>query len=373
MELLENFGGDGVGGFSIDREIAGPELGAVGDLKEAEMEDGGAGSRRGVGGGRGGGLIGAAEEEGLVAGGAGLGERGGFSRRRIGGGEAEFRAESDGGAAEEGVENGSDGGGGIGGGGGEGDDREPVGGGRAGRGEAANEIGAEPGEIRAEGAWVFLGGAGEFVGDGVELFLGLGGLGRAGGSRGGRDGFFAEGDGGRAPRGLIGIGVVGIFWGAAVAGADEAEDDPADEEGAAPAWQAAYYRGQEAKAAPLAHRLKLGFWWATWAAIFCTLGYSVAATLHLEVAHEVERIFFLLLPICLPVVAAGCMSFVSINDLQRRVARYRDMQALLERCRRQMVVSHSWHAVTKVVAATEEGLLQELLEWHAISRYAETH
>ena len=137
--------------------------------------------------------------------------------------------------------------------------------------------------------------------------------------------------------------------------------------------QTAYYRKQEDKAAPLAHRLKMGFWWATWAAIACTSGYAVAATLHLPVAHEISEIVFYLLPICLPVVAAGCMSFVSINDLQRRVARYRDMQALLERSRRQLEVSHSWHAVAKVVAITEEGLLQELLEWHAISRYSESH
>lgn len=137
--------------------------------------------------------------------------------------------------------------------------------------------------------------------------------------------------------------------------------------------QTAYYRKQEDKAAPLANRLKAGFWWATWAAIACTSAYAIAATLHLQVAHAIEQYVFYLLPICLPVVAAGCMSFVSINDLQRRVARYRDMQALLERSRRQLQVSHSWHAVAKVVAATEEGLLQELLEWHAISRYSESH
>lgn len=137
--------------------------------------------------------------------------------------------------------------------------------------------------------------------------------------------------------------------------------------------QSSYYHRQELKAAPLARRLRFSFWAATWAAIACTGFYAVAATLHLGVAAGVESVFFYLLPIGLPVVAAGCLSFISINDLQRRVASYREMQAMLERSRRQLAATHSWNAVAKVVAATEEGLLHEVLEWHAIARYSESH
>lgn len=137
--------------------------------------------------------------------------------------------------------------------------------------------------------------------------------------------------------------------------------------------QSSYYHRQELKAAPFARRLRFSFWAATYAAIACTGFYAIAATLHLGVGAGVESVFFYLLPIGLPVVAAGCLSFISINDLQRRVASYREMQAMLERSRRQLAATHSWNAVAKVVAATEEGLLHEVLEWHAIARHSESH
>ena len=138
--------------------------------------------------------------------------------------------------------------------------------------------------------------------------------------------------------------------------------------------QVGYYRRREEQSTLLLKRLRLGFWVATVAAIGCTAVYAVAATIHAETIPEwVRDLVFYLCPVCLPVLAAGCLSFVSINDLQRRVARYREMQSVLERSRRQIAATHSWNAVAKVVRATEEDLLHEVLEWHSIARYSESH
>lgn len=135
-----------------------------------------------------------------------------------------------------------------------------------------------------------------------------------------------------------------------------------------------YYRRQELRSAPLWRRLRAAFWIATVLAIGSTAAYALAQTL--PVAHvpgAVEQLVFQLLPICLPVIAAGSISFVSINDLQRRVARYREMQAVLERCRRQVALTHSWNSVAKAVSETEHALLNEVVEWHSIARYTESH
>lgn len=135
-----------------------------------------------------------------------------------------------------------------------------------------------------------------------------------------------------------------------------------------------YYRRQELRAAPLWRRLRAAFWIATVLAIVSTAAYALAHTLHAQnVPLAVEHLVFQLAPICLPVLAAGSISFISINDLQRRVARYREMQAVLERCRRQVALTHSWNSVAKAVSETEHALLNEVVEWHSIARYSESH
>jgi hypothetical protein len=138
--------------------------------------------------------------------------------------------------------------------------------------------------------------------------------------------------------------------------------------------QMSYYRRREQQASLLLKRLRVWFWIATVAAIACTAVYAAAATVHAEGVPESVRDFvFYLCPVVFPVVAAGCLSFISINDLQRRVASYREMQAVLDRSRRQLAATHSWNAVAKVVRATEEDLLHEVIEWHSIARYSESH
>lgn len=137
--------------------------------------------------------------------------------------------------------------------------------------------------------------------------------------------------------------------------------------------QLAYYRRQEARALPLFVRLKTGFWIATLLALGATLAYTVCHTAHIEVPEWITTTAFYFLPITLPVVAAALISLISINDLQRRVARYREMQLVLEDSRKRVAFCQTWNSLERIVLKTEGALLQEVLEWHSITSFAESH
>jgi hypothetical protein len=137
--------------------------------------------------------------------------------------------------------------------------------------------------------------------------------------------------------------------------------------------QLAYYRKREERALPLFFRLKAGFWISTLLALACTLAYAVCHSAQVEVPEWVRSTGFYFLPIALPVVAAALISLISINDLQRRVARYREMQLMLAESRQQVAYCRTWNSLERVVLKTERSLLQEVLEWHSLTSFAESH
>ena len=137
--------------------------------------------------------------------------------------------------------------------------------------------------------------------------------------------------------------------------------------------QLAYYQRQEARALPLFSRLKLGFWIATIFALLCTLAYALAYTLDIETPRWVQEWVFHFLPIALPVIAAALISMISINDLQRRVSRYREMKMMLVDSRKQVMFCQTWNSLERIVLRTEHALLQEVLEWHSITSFSESH
>ena len=137
--------------------------------------------------------------------------------------------------------------------------------------------------------------------------------------------------------------------------------------------QLAYFRRQEARALPMFNRLKMGFWIATLLALTCTLAYAVCHTARLEVPYWLQESVFYFLPISLPIVAAALISLISINDLQRRVARYREMQVMLEDSRKRVAFCQTWNSLERVVLKTERALLQEVIEWHSLTSFAESH
>jgi hypothetical protein len=137
--------------------------------------------------------------------------------------------------------------------------------------------------------------------------------------------------------------------------------------------QLGYYRRQEARALPLFGWLRAGFWAATILALLSTLAYAVCDTAAVAVPVWVTDAGFYFLPIALPVVAAALISLISINDLQRRVARYREMQLVLEDSRKRISFCQTWNSLERIVLKTERALLQEVLEWHSLTSFAESH
>jgi SMODS and SLOG-associating 2TM effector domain 1 len=138
--------------------------------------------------------------------------------------------------------------------------------------------------------------------------------------------------------------------------------------------QLRYYRRRLDHAAPQLARLRFGFIVSTLVAILCAAVYALHATLRIgELNPAFVVIAFHFLPIVLPMVAASFIALISINDLHRRVARYREMCHMLEAAHKQIVVTHTWHSLEHLVRRTERALLQEVLEWHTLMSHLEAH
>ena len=140
------------------------------------------------------------------------------------------------------------------------------------------------------------------------------------------------------------------------------------------AGQLAYFMRQESRAVPQLARLRWGFFASSFLAIAFTATYAGHSMLSSPVAPGwVEAWVFGFGPIVLPVLAAGFISLVSINDLHRRVARYREMHIRLEAARKEVAFVQTWGALERIVAKAERALLQEVFEWHSITSFSESH
>ncbi|MGH7994745.1 MAG: hypothetical protein ACREFX_00160, partial [Opitutaceae bacterium] len=138
--------------------------------------------------------------------------------------------------------------------------------------------------------------------------------------------------------------------------------------------QLAYFARQEAKAIPQLARLRWGFFVSTLLAIGFTAVYAAHTfTPAAPVPRWESSWIFDFGPIVLPVLAAGFLSLVSINDLHRREARYREMRIRLGAARKEAAFVQTWGALERVVAKAERALLQEVFEWHSITSFSESH
>jgi hypothetical protein len=138
--------------------------------------------------------------------------------------------------------------------------------------------------------------------------------------------------------------------------------------------QLAYFARQEQRAVPLLARLRFGFFLASLLAIIFTFFYALTSVLPGYHAPDwIQHWFFDFFPIVLPVLAAAFISLISINDLHRRVARYKEMRVRLVAARKEANFVETWGALERVVAKAERALLQEVFEWHSITSFTESH
>lgn len=137
--------------------------------------------------------------------------------------------------------------------------------------------------------------------------------------------------------------------------------------------QLAYFGRQEANANPMLNRLRAGFFACSVGAIIFTFGYALQEVFHWDFPPVFISGAFQFLPIMLPVFAAAFVSLISINDLHRRVARYREMCIRLETVRKEIAHSQTWAGLERAIAKAERVLLQEVFEWHSITSFSESH
>jgi hypothetical protein len=137
--------------------------------------------------------------------------------------------------------------------------------------------------------------------------------------------------------------------------------------------QLAYYDRQVNRALPAYRKLAASFSIATILAFVSTAFYAFSRTVQLDLPDWLRETTYYFLPIALPALAAAAVSIISINDLQRRVARYREMKARLESSRVQIASCRTWNSLEHVVLRTERALLQEVIEWHSMRSFGASH
>jgi len=138
--------------------------------------------------------------------------------------------------------------------------------------------------------------------------------------------------------------------------------------------QHAYYLRQKSRALPRLRWLRATFFTAATIGVGLTFANAILSTLGVNAGSQLAQAFgFDFLPVVLPALAAASVSIISINDYQRRVARYSEMIALLEVSRTQVAAAQTWSCLEREVNKCERLLLQEVLEWHTITSYSDAH
>jgi hypothetical protein len=137
--------------------------------------------------------------------------------------------------------------------------------------------------------------------------------------------------------------------------------------------QLAYFTRRQAEAVPLLARLRAGFFTSAALAIFCTGASAMHAVIPgLAAPHWVPPWIYGFGPVVLPVLAAGFLALVWINNLHRQVARYQEMLVRLQSARREAGFVQTWGAMERVVAKVERALLKEVFEWHSVTSFIRT-
>ena len=130
--------------------------------------------------------------------------------------------------------------------------------------------------------------------------------------------------------------------------------------------QARYHRNRSVHLAKMRGRLIFLFWLCSLSAvlrgilvgIFGTAGFSI------EFVHTVSQF----LPLVLPCLAACALALISVFDLNRQLARSREMEVFLASAREQTAVCENMHALQRAITRTERFLAREIADWYTLSQ-----
>jgi hypothetical protein len=105
---------------------------------------------------------------------------------------------------------------------------------------------------------------------------------------------------------------------------------------------------------------------------------STATAAFLASAHFVAELFGLegiavkltgLLSITLPLVSAALLSLILTQEYSRRASRNREMVLMLAEAAERLKAVRTWNGLARIATETEEGLLNEAVEWHSFSQF----
>jgi hypothetical protein len=142
--------------------------------------------------------------------------------------------------------------------------------------------------------------------------------------------------------------------------------------------QLAFFKRQCEKAQAQGRLLRSLSWLFTIAAVFfsCLLLYMhIHYGLGIEKLSLIKRSFMVLLdvsPLACPALASYMRTCMAIEDVDRRIGQYRDLQAKMRLALVDLSFCGSWESLVRTVERTEKILLNELLEWYSVSRYAQS-
>jgi hypothetical protein len=76
-----------------------------------------------------------------------------------------------------------------------------------------------------------------------------------------------------------------------------------------------------------------------------------------------------LLSITLPLVSAALLSLILTQEYSRRASRNREMVLMLGEAAERLKAVRTWNGLVRIATETEEGLLNEAVEWHSFSQF----
>jgi hypothetical protein len=147
--------------------------------------------------------------------------------------------------------------------------------------------------------------------------------------------------------------------------------------------QLCYFRGEADKAQAKSGPLRTRYWIYTVAAVvFSALVLGLQLVFHAFARDNFaafprwEQALLVLLdvlPLVLPALASFTITRLAIEDVDRRIGRFRDLENKMRITLVELSYCGSWESLCRAVTRTERILFNEILEWYSISRYSGTH
>jgi hypothetical protein len=144
--------------------------------------------------------------------------------------------------------------------------------------------------------------------------------------------------------------------------------------------QLKYFQGEGDRAVAKAGPIRTRYWIYTLAAVafsllllglrFWSKAFSSDAVAASPYSIKIVTIILDVLPLALPALASFTLARLAIEDVDRRIGRFRDLQNKMRLTLIDLSYCTSWESLCRSVERTERILFNEVLEWYSIARYS---